>query len=692
MNARSSTSKSSTRNVKANDAAPYERLRRYGNAMSMRLLMPRAMLEEGCRPLGSNADHSDRRPDGLRDPIDVRERLGRQRAALRHPRDRRRPPLERLVARTSSLQHERRRHVGGALAVELVARTERDPVVHVQDVEFGHGELGEGVETMSVPGRDGVKPADAPRTPRRRAVLVSALAEGARFLAVELGRKWPLADGCGVRLHDTDDARDLAWRDARPNARAARERIRARHVGIDAPVEIAHRAELTFEKNPRVLRERRLHEGKRVDDAIAELRRGGEDTVRDFVGIERSVAEALEYRVLDLELAPHARAEALWVLDLVHLDAVAADLVGVRRPHAHTGRAELLASALALVESVERDVPRQEEMRAVAHTQVRGGDTAALEIGELAAEEREVDDASGTEHAERIGIEDSARNEMKLEGAVLIDDCVPGVVAALDSDDDIRLLRQEVRDLAFALVAPLSTDDGRYRHVFECYPPRCPATSAPSFASSTNVRLRDGSLVHQRFGSQSVSSAGWFVNVSAARANSRSKSIAARRWWYGLVTRIAETRPRVFMSSATRCAFSSVVADAPSTATEFAGTPAATAVRFMSSADATESGSLEPPEKMSSGAYPSFQSAIAVSARAPVSPEIATMASAFASGSLTSSQCPRPTSTATIEIAPMRKPRRKRLTGRAGAEKRPVCQFVAIGLGDVRRASKHSEQ
>ena len=94
---------------------------------------------------------------------------------------------------------------------------------------------------------------------------------------------------------------------------------------------------------------------------------------------------------------------------------------------------------------------------------------------------------------------------MELERAVLVNDRVAGVVSALESDDDIRLLRQEVSDLAFALVAPLSTDDGRHGHVFECYPGCCPATRAPSFASSTRVRLRDGSRVHQSVASQSGS-------------------------------------------------------------------------------------------------------------------------------------------------------------------------------------------
>src|SRR5437879_11938981 len=122
----------------------------------------------------------------------------------------------------------------------------------------------------------------------------------------------------------------------------------------------------------------------------------------------------------------------------------------------------------------------------------------------------------------------------------------------------------------------------------------------------------------------------------------------------------------------------------------FAGTPAATAGRFMSAADATDSGSLEPPEKMRTGAYPCFHSAIALSARAPVSPEIATMASACPRGSLRSSQCPTPTSRATIESAPKRKPRRKRLTEDVDAEERPVGQFAEIGTVAVRRVSKQS--
>src|SRR5439155_528701 len=202
-------------------------------------------------------------------------------------------------------------------------------------------------------------------------------------------------------------------------------------------------------------------EGKRVDNAVTELRRGGENTVGHLRRIKRGVTEPLEYRVLRLELSLHARAEALHIAHFVCLDAVAADFVRVRGPHAHPSRAELPPAALALIQTVERDVPRHDEMRAVAYAQVRGGDPALLELSELATEEREIDDAPGTENANRVGIEYSTRHEMKLEGAVLVDDGVAGVVSALESDDHVRLLRQEVSDLPFALVAPLGVLLGR---------------------------------------------------------------------------------------------------------------------------------------------------------------------------------------------------------------------------------------
>ena len=113
-------------------------------------------------------------------------------------------------------------------------------------------------------------------------------------------------------------------------------------------------------------------------------------------------------------------------------------------------------------------MPGHEHVRTIGHAELRRRDAVTLEIGELLAQDRQIDDRAGPDDAERVWIEDARRHEMQLECAVLVDDGVTGVVPALVADDHIRLLREEVGDLAFALVAPLGTDDGRHGHVAKC--------------------------------------------------------------------------------------------------------------------------------------------------------------------------------------------------------------------------------
>ena len=153
---------------------------------------------------------------------------------------------------------------------------------------------------------------------------------------------------------------------------------------------------------------------------------------------------------------------------LVDLDAMPRDLVRVRGSDPLARRAQLAAAALALVEAVERDVPGHEELRTIGEPQIRRRDAARLEHPDLVAEDREVDDHAGAEDAHRVRVEDARRDEMELECSELVHDGMAGVVAALVADDQIRLLREEVRDLALAFVAPLRSDDGGHRHVTEC--------------------------------------------------------------------------------------------------------------------------------------------------------------------------------------------------------------------------------
>jgi hypothetical protein len=53
---------------------------------------------------------------------------------------------------------------------------------------------------------------------------------------------------------------------------------------------------------------------------------------------------------------------------------------------------------------------------------------------------------------------------VELELLAVADDGVAGVVPALEADHDVGLLREQIHDLALALIAPLGPDYHHSRH------------------------------------------------------------------------------------------------------------------------------------------------------------------------------------------------------------------------------------
>ncbi len=138
--------------------------------------------------------------------------------------------------------------------------------------------------------------------------------------------------------------------------------------------------------------------------------------------------------------------------------ADASDLVGVRRADAAPGRAEAVVAPHVFFELVEERVVAHDHVRALAHDQVLRLDAPLSQLRDLFEQDDGVDDHAVADHACAVRVEDARRDELELELAVLGDDGVAGVVAALGADDHVGLRGEVVDDLAFALVAPLAAD------------------------------------------------------------------------------------------------------------------------------------------------------------------------------------------------------------------------------------------
>ena len=87
----------------------------------------------------------------------------------------------------------------------------------------------------------------------------------------------------------------------------------------------------------------------------------------------------------------------------------------------------------------------------------------AFEIVDLAEQHLRVDDAAGAENAHLAG-EDPGGQLAELERLAVDDHRVAGIRPTLVAADDVRLLREQVDDLALPFVAPLRTDDDGGRH------------------------------------------------------------------------------------------------------------------------------------------------------------------------------------------------------------------------------------
>ncbi len=124
-----------------------------------------------------------------------------------------------------------------------------------------------------------------------------------------------------------------------------------------------------------------------------------------------------------------------------------------------SGRADLKAPELHLTGVVQQHV--------VGHDQVRVGrdpdradvDAAAAKLLKLVGQHPGVDHDAVADHAQLARVQDPRWHQVQLPGLAVPDDRVAGVVAALEADDRVGLLGEQVGDLALALIAPLGADD-----------------------------------------------------------------------------------------------------------------------------------------------------------------------------------------------------------------------------------------
>ena len=176
----------------------------------------------------------------------------------------------------------------------------------------------------------------------------------------------------------------------------------------------------------------------------------------DRVGVQ--AVNLLQDRILLGQRRLHLQTEDLFVHEILDADTATGCFVLVARTDAALRGADLVVAQALFVRTVQILVVRHDDVGVAGNLQALAGDAFGLQHGHFLHEHARVDDHAVADDRHGGVVHDAGRHEMQRELFVAMDDGVPSVVASLIAHDVVVIARDEVRDLTFALVAPLGAD------------------------------------------------------------------------------------------------------------------------------------------------------------------------------------------------------------------------------------------
>ena len=163
-----------------------------------------------------------------------------------------------------------------------------------------------------------------------------------------------------------------------------------------------------------------------------------------------------------LDLAVERRA----VGKIHQADRPAADFVLISRADPAPRRADRERGAGIFAYGIELAVQRQDQRRIFGDAQIVRRDVDALlfQLGDFFDERVRVEHDAVADDRQLSRTHHARRQERELVGGAVDHQRVAGIVAALEADHDVGLLRQPINNLALALVAPLGADHDNIGH------------------------------------------------------------------------------------------------------------------------------------------------------------------------------------------------------------------------------------
>src|SRR5829696_1306420 len=171
------------------------------------------------------------------------------------------PPLMALINRLDPTERlDFSRHLLAQFTAQPVHGSNRDLNEGIEDVELGHGQPGESVDSGGIAHHRGIEPAAAPWPTGYRAKLATQLPQALFIGSFGFRRKRAVAHSSGICLDHAEHAVDGGGSDAGPNRRPARCSVGRGDVGVRPVVYVEQRPLGSFQQNAALVFYRAMQE------------------------------------------------------------------------------------------------------------------------------------------------------------------------------------------------------------------------------------------------------------------------------------------------------------------------------------------------------------------------------------------------------------------------------------------------
>ena len=185
--------------------------------------------------------------------------------------------------------------------------------------------------------------------------------------------------------------------------------------------------------------------------------------IEDGLGVHRGlVVQMLEEHVLHFARGSQPFHQPFLIEQVAQLDADLGVFVRVEGGDAALGGAEGLAAQSLLLIGVLQHMIGHQQLHPLGDHQIGGGSVLRLNVLQLGHQLLHVQCHAVADDIGHMGVERAGGQDVQGEAAIIVDDGVAGIGAALEADHDVGMFRQQVCDLTLAFVAPVRAYDCFY--------------------------------------------------------------------------------------------------------------------------------------------------------------------------------------------------------------------------------------